>query len=235
MSRPASTPGTRARASARRPKPQAALAPGASVRGTLSRERIAAAALALIDAHGLDALSLRAIGAALGCEAMSLYRHVADKDDLLDAVVDRIFEAFPLPEIGSAPPRRLMRRIADDYRRIGRAHPLAFPLLTNRRFNSPATLRVLERILAVLKAAGLDARARARAFRAIGFFLNGLGLAEGAVLAIGTERRPTVMVNAAPQDFPLTRASARWLGPDGLDAAYEAGIEALLDRVLGSA
>jgi AcrR family transcriptional regulator len=218
---------------AHRTNPDSAARGKALVRGTLSRERIALAALALIDADGLEALSLRRIGDALGCEAMSLYRHVADKDDLLDAVVDRIFDGFPLPLVDSASPRVLTRQICDNYRALGRSHPLAFPLLTHRRFNTAASLRVLERILAVLKSAGLDARARARAFRVLGYFLNGLCLAEGAVLTIGTERRLTVMVNAASQDFPLTQASARWLGPDGLDGAYEAGIEALLDRLLG--
>ena len=68
-------------------------------REPLSRDRIASTALALIDAHGLEELSTRQIGRALGCEAMAIYNHFASKDVLLDAVVDRIMRKEPRPVI----------------------------------------------------------------------------------------------------------------------------------------
>ena len=66
-------------------------------RTALSRERIAAAAVALIDGEGLDALSMRRLGAALGVEAMSLYRHFPSKAALLEAVVARLLAELPVP------------------------------------------------------------------------------------------------------------------------------------------
>ncbi|MBI2768124.1 MAG: TetR/AcrR family transcriptional regulator C-terminal domain-containing protein [Burkholderiales bacterium] len=202
------------------------------VRGNLSREAIAVAALAQIDRDGLEALSLRALAAALGCEAMSLYHHVQHKGDLLDAVVDVLLSEWKMPAPGSAPPRRLMMRIADSYRAVARRHPRAFVLLANRRFNTPVALAALEQVLQVLAAAGLKPREAAAGFRMIGYFLNGMGLAEVAVLATGDEPRRQVLVDAPPPVFPAVEAAGPWLGPKGLDAHYQAGMEALLDAIL---
>src|SRR5919202_1944067 len=71
----------------------AALAPG----GPLTRERVLRAAMALADEHGLDWLSMRKLGQALGVEAMSLYHHVANKEDLVDGMIDLVFAEIQLP------------------------------------------------------------------------------------------------------------------------------------------
>lgn len=181
---------------------------------------------------------MRTLAAELGCEAMSLYRHVANKDDLLDAVVDELVAEWVVPPEQArqgVAPRERYERLCASYRAIARRHPLAFPLLAARRFNSAASLEALERVLSVLKDAGLDAPARARAFRMTGYFLNGMGLAEGAVLATGPLRQRAVLVDAAPQDFPVTRETAPWLGPDGLDGAYEQGMNALMAAIFSAA
>lgn len=203
------------------------------VRGSLSRERIAQAALALIDADGPDALSLRTLATSLSCEAMSLYHHVRNKSDLFDAVVDVLLAEWTMPPLGSAPPRVLMLQIADAYRALARRHPRAFVLLAGRRFNTPVGLAALEHVLQVLVGAGLSAQQAAAGFRMIGYFLNGMGLAEVAVLAIGEEPRPQVLVDQAPlAAYPAIAQAAPWLGPQGLDAHYSAGMQALLDAIL---
>lgn len=205
-----------------------------SARGSLSRQRIAAQALALIDRDGLDALSLRTLASELGCEAMSLYRHVANKDDLLDAVVDQLVGEWVVSPGPAGTPRQRYASLCASYRAIARRHPLAFPLLAARRFNSTISLAALEQVLCVLSDAGLDGPARARAFRMTGYFLNGLGLAEGAVLATGPLRQRSVLVDAAPDPFPITRATAPWMGPDGLDSAYDGGLNALMADIFGA-
>jgi AcrR family transcriptional regulator len=67
-------------------------------RDPLSRERVVETAIALADDHGVDALTMRRLGSALGVEAMSLYHHVSNKDDVLDGMVDAIMEEIGLPE-----------------------------------------------------------------------------------------------------------------------------------------
>ena len=215
--------------------PKSPRKPAPTVRGTLSRERIADSALSMIDRDGVDGLALRKLAQELRCEAMSLYHHVQDKDDLLDAVVDRLLSEWVLAPPDSAEPRTLMRQAADSYRAIAQRHPRAFALLTSRRFNTPYALQVLEHMLGILARAGLPAAECARGFRIIGGFLNGVLLAEAAVHGVGRTAPSPVLVDDAPQDFPMTRAAAPWLGPQGINATYEAGIEWLLDAVIGPA
>ena len=207
--------------------------PPASVRGSLSRERIVEAALALIDQDGVEGLTLRKLAQVLGCEAMSLYHHLSDKDDLLDAVVDRLLTEWELAPLASGAPRVLMRQAADSYRAIAHRHPRAFALLTTRRFNTPYALQVLEHMLGFLDQAGLSAADSARGFRIVGGFLNGLLLAESAVQGAGRATGGAVLVDRAPQAFALTRAAAPWLGPAGIERSYEHGIDLLLDAILG--
>ena len=73
-------------------------APGSGASTPLSRERVLRQALALADSEGLDALSMRRLGRELGAGAMSLYHHVADKEELLDGMVDLVFAEIHLPE-----------------------------------------------------------------------------------------------------------------------------------------
>ena len=102
-------------------------------RAPLNRALIAETALSLIDERGLDQLSMRKLGAELGVEAMSLYNHVANKDDLLDAVADRLYEhildAYTEPD---GPWRVRAAEMALSYVSVAAVHPNAFPLLVGR-------------------------------------------------------------------------------------------------------
>lgn len=228
-SRPSSTARSAARAATPSSRPRAGERGAARV--SLSREVIAREALTQIDESGLDALSLRTLAQRLGCEAMSLYHHVAGKGALLDAVIDELIAEVVLPSAGAGTPRTRVRAVCDAYRAVALAHPQAFVLLAARRFNSERALAFLEAVLALFAEAGLPPSRRARAFRMIGFFLNGLGLAEGAIRGGGPMSEQSPLVTSAPGGFGQVQACAKWLGPAGLDAAYEAGIESLLDRV----
>src|SRR5205807_8274563 len=98
-------------------------------RGALSRERIVEAAVGLIDGEGLDALSMRRLGAALGVEAMSLYRHFPSKAALLEAVVARLLAELPVPAPTAARWQDAFRALARAYRVLLTRHPNAIPLL----------------------------------------------------------------------------------------------------------
>lgn len=126
----------------------------------LSRERVLDAALEYLDTHGLPALSMRKLGAHLGVEAMTLYHYVPSKDVLLDGLVDRVMElAFAGLEepvggrTGSWVP--WMRRFAHALRAALLTHPGVLPLAATRPINSPEALRMSERWLAAMRAAGL--------------------------------------------------------------------------------
>src|SRR3984893_17824896 len=105
--------------------------PGAKPRAPLSRERVLRAALILADAGGIESLTMRKLGQELGVEAMSLYNHVANKDDILDGIVDLVFSEIALPLEGTAWKTAMRRRAISDLRAVLR-HPWAPSMMQSR-------------------------------------------------------------------------------------------------------
>ena len=124
-------------------------------RETLTRDRIIEAAVAYADEHGIDELSMRKLGAALGVEAMSLYNHVEDKGDIYDGMIDHVFASIPLPDptIGWQDAIRTVGGEAMD--RFTR-HPWVVILLMQRGNFGPGALTFMDEVLARLSAAGFS-------------------------------------------------------------------------------
>jgi len=122
----------------------------APTRAQLSRQQVLTAALSYVDEHGLEALSMHKLGADLGVRAMSLYAHVASKDDLLDGIVDLLWSEVP---IGPSSPdwRTAVRELARALRGLVRRHPNAAPLLANRQIVQERSLRVWHALLSVMR------------------------------------------------------------------------------------
>src|SRR5215213_3110400 len=110
-----------------------------TARPRLSRERVLQAAVRLADSGGLEALTMRRLGEDLGVEAMSLYKHVTNKDDLVDGMVDLVFAEIELPPSG-AEWRTAMRERAVSVRSALIRHPWATALMQSRTAPGPATL-----------------------------------------------------------------------------------------------
>jgi AcrR family transcriptional regulator len=140
----------------------------------LSRESIVEAALALIDAEGIDALSMRALGRACGVEAMSLYRYVANKDELLDAVQEGIVKQMRLPKrkLGWL---ELVEAAARELRRVLSKHPKAIPLFI-RPAATEGAFALLEQVWQALVDAGFDQTDALRAVQSVLAFVVGQAL-----------------------------------------------------------
>lgn len=136
------------------------------VKPGLSRSRVLAGALALVDAEGLSALSMRRLGRELGVEAMSLYNHVRNKADLLDGVHEAVLDAVATPP-RTSDWRRDARAFALAFRDALASHANAVPLFVSRPAVTPGSLRHMERGLAILIEAGFDAATALTAFQAI--------------------------------------------------------------------
>ncbi len=161
---------------------------GTARRPRLSRRRILRAALRLIDREGIEAFSMRRLGAALGVEAMSLYRHVPNREAVLDGVVELLAEEIEVPHAGSEPWPQMMRRIVCSYRKLAHAHPHAFPLIALRPLSTPKAIARGEATIALLVDAGIDERRAVLTFRTLASYANGYLLEE---LAPGTPRVST--------------------------------------------
>ena len=137
-------------------------------------------ALRLVDRHGLKALSMRRLGAALGVEGMALYRHFENKDAILDGIAELLTEEIEIPEVNAEPWTEAMRRVTRSYRARANAHPNAFPLLALRPLATPRALERAREVVDLMVAAGFDERASVLAFRTLASYAGGFALEEVA-------------------------------------------------------
>jgi AcrR family transcriptional regulator len=146
-------------------------------RAPLSRDRVVTAAIALADEKGAAGVTMRAIAARLGVEAMSLYNHVAGREDILDGMVDAVFGEIELPP-STADWKEAMRARAASSRTVLRRHPWAVGLMDSRSQPGPATLRHHDAVLGALRAGGFSVAMAAHAFSVIDSYLYGFVLQE---------------------------------------------------------
>jgi AcrR family transcriptional regulator len=143
-------------------------------RKPLSRERILAAALELVDEQGIDALSMRKLGQSLGYEAMSLYNHVANKDDLLAGILDLVLAEMKPPHPAGGFPA--IRSGALSAHEALKRHPWAASMLMSPSGIRPARINYMEALLASLRGAGLSADTTYHAYHALDAHIIGFSL-----------------------------------------------------------
>ena len=141
----------------------------------LSRDRVLRAAIELADAGGIESLTMRRLGQELGVEAMSLYNHVANKDDIVDGIVDLVFSEIVLPDTG-ADWKTAMRRWAISLRDALLRHRWAIGLMESRRRPGPANLRHHDAVIGSLRSAGLDMPTTAHAYPLLDSYIYGFAL-----------------------------------------------------------
>jgi len=147
----------------------------AKTRVPLSRERVLRAAVALADADGIESLTMRALSRELGVEAMSLYNHVANKDDLLDGMVDVAVNEIELPA-PVADWKVAMRRRAVSAHAMYARHPWASVLIDSRRSPSPVRFRYYNAVIGNLRQAGFTIEMSAHAFSVLDSYIKGFAL-----------------------------------------------------------
>jgi AcrR family transcriptional regulator len=150
---------------------------GAAPREPLSTERVLQAALVLADAGGIEALTMRRLGQDLGVEAMSLYKHVANKDEILDGIVDLAVGEIALPSPGEDW-RTAMRRRGISAHEVLLRHPWACLLLMSRTNVGPAMLRYVDSTLGSLRQAGFSVELADYAWNAMDSHIYGFTLQE---------------------------------------------------------
>jgi TetR/AcrR family tetracycline transcriptional repressor len=196
----------------------------------LSREVIVAAALALADEEGLDALTVRRLAERLGVTMMALYWHVRDKAQLLDLVGDAILAEIGLPEPTGRwrdDLRSLFHAARDGLRR----HPEAAVLGFGRARYGPSGLAMFERMLSILATAGFDPEEAGLAYMALYTFLRGNWSSETAARADSTSLGEfrEYLASLPAERFPRTVATGPGLFRRDPDAFFDYGLEVVLD------
>ena len=162
--------------------------PRTQSRTPLSRERVLHAAVDLADKGGVEALSMRRLGQELGVEAMSLYRYVQNKGDLVDGMVDHVFGEIGLPPRG-VDWQMAMRQRAIAAREVLARHPWAIGLLESRRTPGPATLQHHDAVIGCLREAGFSIAMAAHAYSVLDSYIYGFALQQNS-LALLVELNP---------------------------------------------
>ena len=152
----------------------------ARARVPLTRERALQAAVALADTQGIEAVTMRGLARDLGVEAMSLYHHVANKDDILDGMVDLVFSEVQLPVPGTDW-RPAMRERALSVRAAMTRHPWALALMESRTSPGAATLAHHNAVLGCLRQGGFSVEMAAHAFSLMDAYIYGFALQEVAL------------------------------------------------------
>ena len=174
--------------------------PDAAPRAPLTRQRVLRASVALADRGGVGALSMRKLAQELGVEAMSLYHHVANKDDILDGIVDVVFGEIELPT-GEAGWEEAMRRRAISAREALRRHPWAIGLMESRRSPGLANIRHHDAVLGVLRNAGFPLERAAHAYSLLDSYIYGFALQE-ASLPFHTPEETAEVAQEIMAEFP---------------------------------
>jgi AcrR family transcriptional regulator len=212
--------------------------PGARTRAVLTREAIVAAGVELVDAAGPDALTMRAVAGRLGSGVMSLYRHVADRDALLDLVLDAMAGEIPATPL-TGDWRADAAALARDVRSVLLQRPHLTVLLTSRADRGVGGFAALDRALAIFRSAGLSERDAVEANHALGNLVAGAALwdAVGMGGTSGEERRSRLEAAAAAVEALPVAAfpNVTWAGDElfagSPDERFEAGLAMLLDGI----
>jgi AcrR family transcriptional regulator len=209
-------------------------------RPRLSRERVLRAAVAIADAGGLGSLTIRSLAQELGVKPMSVYYHVASKEEILDGIVDIVFSEIDLPSVGGEWRSEMSRR-AHSARHVLRLHPWAIPLLESRTSPGPATLGHHDAVLGTLRAAGFSMELTAHAYALLDAFVYGFAVQESSLPfegpdGVGDVAAPIMELMAAGKYPHLLEMAGSYYVQPGYDFGneFEFGLSLILDALTKS-
>ena len=212
-----------------------------SGRVPLNRERVLQGAMAVADRDGLGSLTIRSLAQELGVKPMSVYHYVKNKDQILDNIVDLVFDEIELPSPG-ADWRIEMRRRAGSARQALSRHPWAIALLQSRVNPGPATLRHHNAVLGTLRSAGFSIELTAHAFALIDSYVFGFALSETTLPINGPDTIVEVAESMMPREaadlYPyLIEFTTEHILKPGYDfrAEFDFGLDAVLNALEAAA
>jgi AcrR family transcriptional regulator len=206
-------------------------------RTPLSRERVLRAALSLADQSGVDTLTMRQLGRVLGVEAMALYRHVANKSDLVDGMVDMVFTEIEMPSRRGSW-KSAMRNRAISVRRALTSHSWAIGLMESRVNPGPATLRHHDAVLGTFREAGFSIEMAAHAYNILDSYIYGFALQQKNLPFATSEEiglvAQQILRGMHPETYPyLAEMAFEHVMKPGYDYGdeFEYGLDLIIDSI----
>jgi AcrR family transcriptional regulator len=193
------------------------------------------AALHLIDREGLEGFSMRKLGAMLGVEAMSLYNHVENKRALFDGVIELLIVQAPSPEQLDGTPREELWAFAHAFRDVLRAHPRVLPLVATSPLRTPATLAILDHLLATIHRAQITGVQAIYVLQClVGFIVGHTWIEIGPPPVADLERGPngpTVWQQFPAASYPTLHALLPEIAQWNPDREFDFGLQALFQSL----
>ncbi|HEX2153753.1 MAG TPA: TetR/AcrR family transcriptional regulator [Acidimicrobiia bacterium] len=209
----------------------------------LDRERLLHGAMAIADAEGNSALTMRSLAKELGVKPMAIYHHVANKDEILDGIINMVFAEIDLPPTDTDW-KTAMRQHAVSARHVLARHPWAIPLMESRINPGPETLHQHDAVIGTLRRAGFSIEMTAHAYSLLDSYIYGFALQESVSLPFDKETAPevaeSILANSPTDTYPyLAELATEHVLQPGYDYGneFEYGLDLILnglDQILHS-
>jgi TetR/AcrR family transcriptional regulator, tetracycline repressor protein len=203
---------------------------------TLTRQKVIEAALRVMDREGLDGFNMRKLGAELGVEAMSLYNHIKNKDDLLDGVNELLILQASYPQRTDVTAYQELWDFAHAYRDVLRAHPRVIALVAARQLRTEPSLAILERLLATMYRAHISRLHALYAVNSLASFIIGHAFIDVAGLAVpGAEQQGDLMdvwQRLPVNHYPILQTAIHEFQQWDADDEFDYGLQTLLHGFL---
>lgn len=210
-------------------------------RQRLGREDVVHGAVAYIDEHGIQALTMRRLGASLGVEAMALYRHIGGRDELVAAVVHQVIDDLFNDTLMTAEPNSwedYLQHVANALRNLALEHPKIFPLVATHPPEAPwlrpplRSLRWVDHFLASLRGFGFSDSAAVDAYKTFTNFLLGALLLQVAAAGVAISPEEASMIEKGALDqYPTVKGLQGKLTEDHSQREFDDGLDALIERI----
>ena len=199
-------------------------------RAPLSRQLIIDAAVSFADTSGLEVLSMRKLGAELGVEAMSLYNHIENKEDILNGMVDYVFRSISLP-VGDLEWKEELRQLATSLMDCFTAHSWMLSLKSAHTHMGPGMLVFLERLLTILGDAGFNDEDAHHALQMLGSHASGYAFQQASSLETSETQEVDVesMLAQLGDEFPNVTRMAPYLAECDFNTEYAFGLDIIID------
>ena len=209
----------------------------------LTRNDIVRAAITFVDAHGLDALTMRRLGQSLGVEAMALYRHVSGREDLLEAMVEALIDSLFDNRLMRQTPSSwedYLQRVANTTKELARDHPGIFPLIATQPSQAPwlrpplRSLRWVEEFLSTLQGFEFSDAAAVGAYKSFTSFLIGdllLQVHSASFDIIDEDEHGRPDADSDLTEYPTVNALSDLLSEDHRQRQFDDALDELIERI----
>lgn len=200
----------------------------------LTREKLIAAALEIVDRDGLDALSMRKLGAELGVDPMAAYRHLPNKDALLDGVIEAVAGSAEVDVDESLPWQDQLRQLIRANLKATLAHPNVLSIMAQRPLTTPGSLGLVERSFKIMTGAGIPLKQAALGINTMGLLMVSLAVAMSAARTDprGSSEMQQLFASLPREEFPnIVRAIETGQFIESYDEILEFWTEALVERL----